>query len=149
VSCEVDLATPVYVWGDLHNDRSLGPDRVHRIGAMADAFRLGARPSMHNDPPVTPVDPLFNMWISIHRTSSSGKVFGANQAITAEQALAAYTVNAAHQFGMEEDAGSLEVGKYADFVVLERNPLKVDPDDIRNISIESTVLGGRETYAVD
>ena len=50
---------------------------------------------------------------------------------------------------MEEDAGSLEVGKYADFVVLERNPLKVDPDDFRNISIESTVLGGRETYAVD
>jgi predicted amidohydrolase YtcJ len=143
------FTTHVYMWGDLHNDRSLGPDRVHRISAMADAFRLGARPSMHNDPPVTPVDPLFNMWISIHRTSSSGKVYGANQAITAEQALAAYTVNAAYQFGMEEDAGSLEVGKYADFVVLERNPLKVDPDDIRNISIESTVLGGRETYAVD
>jgi len=50
---------------------------------------------------------------------------------------------------MEEDTGSLEVGKYVDFVVLDRNPLKVDPDDIRNIRIESTVLGGRPTFVDD
>ena len=141
--------THVYYWGDLHHDRSLGPERAQRMSAMADAFRLGAGPSMHNDPPVTPVDPLFNIWISMQRTSSSGKVYGADQAITAEQALAAYTINAAYQFGMEKDTGSLEVGKYADFVVLDHNPLKVDPDDIRNIRVESTVLGGRETFADD
>ena len=88
---------------------------------------------MHNDPPVTPVDPLLNMWVAVTRQSTTGRVLGADQAITPQQALEAYTVNAAYQFGMERDAGSLEAGKFADFVVLDRNPLKVDPDEIRNI----------------
>ena len=101
---------------------------------------------MHNDPPVTPVDPLLNMWIAVNRQSISGKALGADQAITPQQALEAYTINAAFQFGMEKDAGSLESGKFADFVVLDRNPLKVDPAEIRNIGVLATVRGGMITY---
>ena len=114
---------------------------------MADAFRAGMRPSMHNDPPVTPVDPLLNMWIAVKRTSKGGRLLGAEQAITPKQALETYTINAAFQFGMEKDAGSLEVGKYADFVVLDQNPLTVDPREIRKIKVLATVRGGRITYS--
>ena len=114
---------------------------------MDDAFRAGLKAAMHNDPPVTPVDPLFNMWIAVNRGSSSGRTLGADQAISPLQALQAYTINAAYQFGMEGDAGSLEVGKLADFVVLDRNPLEIDPVDIRNIRVFATVLGGRVTYS--
>ena len=141
------FTTHVYYYGDIHHETTLGPERSQRLSAMADAFSAGVKPAMHNDPPVTPVDPLLNMWIAVNRQSTSGRVLGADQAITPQQALEAYTVNAAYQFGMEKDAGSLEAGKFADFVVLDRNPLKVDPDEIRNIHVMATVRGGLITYS--
>jgi len=141
------FTTHVYYWGDLHYERTVGPELVHRLSAMGDAFRTGLRASMHNDPPVTPANPILNMWIAVNRTSSSGRAIGADQAITPLQALEAYTINAAYQFGMEEEAGSLEVGKLADFVVLDRNPLKIDPDEIKDVRVLATVLGGRVTYS--
>lgn len=139
--------THVYYYGDLHFEKTLGPKRVQRLAAVKDGFDAGIKPAMHNDPPVTPVDPLMNMWISMNRTSTSGRVLGPDQAITAQQALEGYTINPAYQFGMEKDAGSLEPGKYADFVVLGSNPLKVDPAEIRDIQIVATVRGGLVTYA--
>jgi predicted amidohydrolase YtcJ len=141
------FTTHVYFFGDLHYKKTLGPERAQRLSAMADAFRAGLKPSMHNDPPVTPVNPLLNMWIAVQRKSQTGRILGPDQAITPQQALEAYTINAAFQFGMEKDAGSLEVGKFADFVVLDRNPLKINPDEIRNIRVLSTIRGGRITYA--
>jgi len=140
------FTTHVYYWGDLHYEKTLGAERAERLSAMADGFKYGVSPSMHNDPPVSPVDPLLNMWISVERKSQSGRVLGMNQAISPEQALEAYTTNAAYQFGMENDAGSLEIGKFADFVVLDKNPLKVEPDSIRNIRILTTVRGGNITF---
>jgi predicted amidohydrolase YtcJ len=141
------FTTHVYYWGDLHYEKVLGPVRAQRLSAMADGFRYGIKPSMHNDPPVTPVDPLFNMWIAIKRTSQTGRVLGGDQAISPHQALEAYTINAAYQFGMEQDAGSLEVGKFADFVVLDSNPLKIGPDKIRYIRVLTTVRGGTITFS--
>lgn len=141
------FTTHVYYYGEIHYEKSLGPERAQRLSAMADAFKAGIHPSMHNDPPVTPVDPLLNMWIAVKRESKSGRVLGNAQAITPKQALEAYTINAAFQFGMEKDAGSLEAGKFADFVVLDKNPLKIDPDEIRNIRVLVTVRGGLITYS--
>lgn len=141
------FTTHVYYYGDVHYNKTLGPDRAQRLSAMGDAFRWKTTPTMHNDPPVTPVDPLLNMWVAVNRQSRSGKVLGANQAITPEQALQAYTINAAFQFGMEKVAGSLEPGKYADLVVLDKNPLKVDKSEIRKIKVLTTMRGGLITYS--
>lgn len=139
--------THIYFWGDLHYKRTLGPELSQRLDPMGDAFDAGLRATMHNDPPVTPADPILNMWIAVNRRTSSGRLLGKDQAITPGQALQAYTTNAAYQFGMEDDVGSLESGKLADFVVLDLNPLEVDPDEIRNIQVLATVLGGRVTYS--
>ncbi|UTW47670.1 amidohydrolase [Bacterioplanoides sp. SCSIO 12839] len=139
--------THVYYWGDLHYERTVGPDRSERLSAMADAYKAGIQPTMHNDPPVTPVDPIFNMWITVNRTSSSGREIGKDQAITAQQALAAYTTNAAYQFGVEDQLGSLEVGKKADFVVLDADPLSIDAAALRDIEVQATVVDGRLVYA--
>lgn len=141
------FTTHIYYYGDIHYETTLGPVRAQRLSAIADAFHAGLHPSMHNDPPVTPVDPLLNMWIAVKRQSNSGRILGLDQAITPKQALEAYTINAAFQFGMEKDAGSLEVGKFADFVVLDKNPLKIDPNEIRNIHVIATVRGGLITYS--
>ena len=131
----------VYYWGDLHYERTVGPELAQRLSAMGDAFRLGLRASMHNDPPVSPVNPIFNMWIAVNRLSSSGRELGRDQAITPLQALQAYTIHAAYQFGMEDDAGSLEAGKLADFVVLGRDPREVDTDELQTILVEKTFVG--------
>ena len=139
--------THVYYWGDLHATKSVGPDLAERMSAMGEAFDAGIPASMHNDPPVSPADPILNMWIAVNRESRTGKVYGAEQAITAEQALAAYTINAAYQFGLEKETGSLEVGKKADFVILDNNPLTAEPADIRDIKVLATVLDGRQTYS--
>lgn len=139
----------VYWFGDLHLARTMGPDRGQRLDPMGDAFAAGLRPAMHNDPPVTPVDPLLSMWTAVVRQSSTGRPVGADQAITAEQALAAYTTNAAYLFGIEADAGSLEVGKLADFVVLDRDPLAVPGAEIRAIEVLATVVGGGVVYRSD
>lgn len=139
--------THIYYFGELHYKSTLGPKRAQRLSAIGDAFKEGLKASMHNDPPVTPVDPLLNIHIAVNRTTDAGRVIGKEQAITPYQALEAYTINAAYQFGMEKDAGSLEVGKFADFTVLDKNPLKVDNKDIRHIRVVGTVCGGRLTYA--
>ena len=86
------------------------------------------------------------MWVAVNRKTRSGKVLGPDLRITPEQALAAYTREAAYEFGMENEVGTLESGKYADFVVLAENPLTVDPDHIKDINIVATVMNGRLTY---
>lgn len=140
------FVTHVYYWGDLHYQTTLGPEKSKRLSALGDAFELDIKASMHNDPPVSPVNPLLNMWIAIKRESTSGQVLGKAQAITAQQALQAYTINAAYQFGLEKQTGSLSTGKLADFVLLSANPLKVAVDDIKDIKVISTVLNGREIF---
>jgi len=140
------FTTHVYYWGDLHYETTLGTDRAQRLSAMADGFKYGVHPSMHNDPPVSPIDPLLNMWIAVKRTSKNGRVLGGDQAILPQQALAAYTINAAYQFGMESESGSLEVGKNADFVFLSGNPLTVKLKQIKDIKVLKTVLAGVATY---
>lgn len=140
------FVTHVYYWGDLHQQTTLGPEKSKRLSALADAFELGIKASMHNDPPVSPVNPMLNMWIAMKRESTSGIVLGQDQIITAQQALKAYTINAAYQFGMEQQVGSLERGKFADFVMLSDNPLTVDIDKVKEIKVLSTVLNGNTVF---
>lgn len=140
------FVTHVYNYGDLHRDVFLGPKRGPRISALKVAFDKGIPAAMHDDAPVALPDPLFNMWVAVNRKTRSGKVLGADLRITPEQALAAYTREAAYEFGMEDQAGSLEPGKYADFVVLSEDPLAVEPDRIKDIDIIATVMNGRITY---
>ena len=87
------------------------------------------------------------MWIAVNRTSKEGRILGKEQAITPLQALAAYTTNASYHFGMGEKVGSLEVGKLADYVVLDKNPLKVNTAELRDINVLTTVRGGLTTYS--
>jgi predicted amidohydrolase YtcJ len=86
------------------------------------------------------------MWVAVNRLTSSGKVLGPDQRITPEQALLAYTREAAIVLGIEDQVGTLEPGKYADFVVLSENPLEVDPMKIKDIRVEATVMNGRITH---
>ena len=136
----------VYYWGDMHRDLFLGPERAAKIAATREAIKRGIPYAIHNDPPVTPPEPLHSMWVAVNRKTSSGKDLGPDLRITPEQALHAYTIGAAEVLGIEKEVGSLEPGKYADFVVLSENPLSYAPSKLDKIRVLSTVMGGKVTY---
>jgi predicted amidohydrolase YtcJ len=138
----------VHFWGDMHRDVLLGPKRAPQISAINSAIQRNIPYAIHNDPPVTPPNALHSMWVAVNRLTTSGKVLGLKERITPEHALLAYTREAAVVLGIEDQVGTLEPGKLADFVVLSENPLKVDPMKIKDIQIDTTVMNGEITYMV-
>ncbi len=136
----------VYFWGDMHRDLLIGPERASKINSINSAIERDIPYAIHNDPPVSPPNALHSMWVAVNRLTSSGKVLGPEERITPEQALLSYTREAAIVLGIEDQVGTLEVGKYADFVVLSKNPLQIDPMKIKEIKIEATVMNGRITH---
>lgn len=136
----------VFYWGDRHRDIFLGPERASRISPLKSALDHGLKFTIHNDTPVTPVDPLLLVWCSVNRVTRDGKVLGPEQRIGVYDALAAVTRDAAWQSFEENSKGSIEPGNLADFVVLAENPLTVDPMRIKDIPILETIVGGRTVY---
>ena len=136
----------VFYWGDRHRDIFLGPQRGARISPLKSAVDRGIRFSIHNDTPVTPVDPLLLVWNSVNRTTRDGHVLGGEQRIGVMEALRAVTSDAAWQNFDEKERGSIEPGKVADFVILESNPLKVPVNDIRQIGISETIVAGETVW---
>ena len=132
----------VYYWGDRHRDIFLGPERSERISPLSSALRHHLRFTLHNDTPVTPVNPLLLVWAAVNRVTSSGKVLGKNEAISVMDALRSVTSDAAWQNFEEKDRGSIEPGKLADFVLLDRNPLTVPSMEIRDLQVVETIVGG-------
>lgn len=139
------FTAPLYFWDEIHA-REAGEERVNDFCPLGDAERLGLRFNLHTDSPILPVDPLLQVQIAVTRTSRSGAVRGRHQAISVHAALRAVTIDAAFLNGEENVKGSLAPGKYADFVILERNPLAVPADEIRDIPVVATIVGGREVY---
>jgi len=131
----------VYVWGDRHREIFLGPERARRISPAASATERGIRYTLHNDTPVTPMRPLPLIWSAVNRLTASGKELGPEQCITPIQALRAHTIDAAWQVFREDDLGSIEAGKSADFAILSKNPL-THAETIKDIKVEATIKDG-------
>ena len=125
----------------------MGPDHAARLSPLKSAVDRGIRFTVHDDTPVTPVKPLQLVWDAVNRITTSGKVLGPEQRITPREALRAVTIDAAWQNHEEHLKGSIEVGKLADFVVLEENPLSVAPEHIRDIRVLTTIVGDEVVYA--
>jgi predicted amidohydrolase YtcJ len=83
----------------------------------------------------------------VTRTSAEGKVYGAKQRVTVEEALRAWTLGGAFASFAEDRTGSIAAGKLADFVVLSADLTKVRPESIREIQVEMTVIGGKVAFA--
>jgi len=134
----------IYYWGDLHVSTFLGADRARRMSPAASTLRLGIPLSLHSDASVTPVDPLFSMWVATTRETVSGRVLGEEERISLEQALYSVTLGAAHLLQQESEKGSITSGKLADFTILDRNPLEVrNTDQLKDIKVLATVVGGK------
>jgi hypothetical protein len=134
-----------YYWGDRHRDRFMGPERAARMSPAASAAARGLRFTLHADAPVVPIEPLRIVWAAVNRRSTSGAPIGPAQRIDVERALRAVTLDAAWQHFEERDKGSLEVGKLADLVILDRSPLD-DPEHVDTIRVLETIVGGRSVF---
>jgi predicted amidohydrolase YtcJ len=111
---------------------------------LGDLSRAGIRWSLHSDMPMAPADPLFLMWCAVNRITTSGRVAGPNQRISAEEALRGVTIQAAYSLKLEDEIGTISPGKRANLTILKKNPLSVDPSEIRNIGVWGTVMEGRK-----
>ena len=132
----------LWFWGDQHRDLTIGPDRASRMDAACTALRAGVPISLHSDSPVTPLGPLSTASYAASRRTSSGQVLGEHERITVPEALHAMTLGAAYLLKMDHEVGSLEAGKFADVAVLAEDPWDADADDLREITVRGTMLGG-------
>jgi predicted amidohydrolase YtcJ len=131
-----------FYFGDYHREKIYGPERTDRLNPIKSAMDLGISSTIHHDAPVHPVDQMMLMSSAVNRSSRSGVVGGKEQQITPYQAIQASTINAAYQFFEDDRKGSLTLGKIADLVILDANPLTSAKEDIRSIEVVQTVKDG-------
>ena len=134
----------------------LGPDKAASLFPAASAHNAGLRFSLHPDTTVTPPYPLFAVWVAKTRTTQQPTwypnnhagtcpvVLGSTESISIAQGIKAYTIDAAYEYGLDDELGSIEVGKKADFVIFSADPLSMEntPHDLSTIRTIATVHNG-------
>jgi predicted amidohydrolase YtcJ len=146
----------LHFWGQPLCQQVLGGPLAQSVYPASLAVKAGVPLTMHHDSPVTPPDPLFAMWVAKTRKTqdmpwypdayaSCPSVYNPGLAMSIEQGLKAYTIDAAWQYGRESTIGSISAGKIADLAILSDNPLKYEsnPDGLLKIKVLATVSQGR------
>ncbi len=131
-----------FYWGDEHYKLTVGPERALRMNACATALKHGVPMAIHSDAPVTPLGPLFTAWAAVNRLTASGRVQGESEKISVDEALYAITLGAAYTLKLDGEIGSIETGKRADFAILEGDPETVGGENLKDVKVWGTVLGG-------
>jgi predicted amidohydrolase YtcJ len=140
------FANHTWYWGDWHRDIALGPKRADFISPQATAWSIGLKPTAHNDAPVVPTDMMRLIWSSVNRRTQSGDILGPQERISVYRALQQVTINAAWQIGEDGVKGSIGAGKNADLVLLDGNPLTVDPAKLHEIKVVATIKDGKTIF---
>ncbi len=122
------------------------PDSCDQLYSFRSWRRAGLVVAGSSDAPVISPDPLLGIRDAIVRRTGGGRLLGPDERLSARDALALYTTAAAWSCHRENEIGSLEPGKLADFVVLDGNPLETDPEQITSLQVLATVLGGTPVH---
>lgn len=134
-----------YYWGDWYK-KIIEPDQANLISPAKSLIDEGMMITIHTDAPVALPNQMTIVDASVNRTSRSGIVIGADERITPYQAMQGITINSAYQSFEENKKGSLKVGKIADLVILDANPMKIDPTKIKEIVVLETIKDGKTIY---
>lgn len=141
------LVSYVHHRSQLQNWQGLGPDRSEATARLGTLERAGVTFGLHSDFAfaLLPISPLEAAWTAVTRLAADGTTVQAPaERIGLDRAVRAITIDAAYQIGMEREVGSIEVGKYADFTVLDEDPYAVDVNSVKDIPVWGTVLGGHK-----
>ncbi len=139
------FSSHTFFWGDDHI-RNFGIERASVISNLRHSIDIGLSCTDHNDSPILPPNVIFSMWTACNRVTRSGRVLGEDRRITPMEALKVHTINAAFQYFEEDTKGSITEGKLADFVIVDKNILKIDPNDIKDVKILETIKEGKTIY---
>lgn len=135
----------VYYWGDIHM-MNFGPERGNHISPVKDALDRGLTVNFHQDTPVTKPYMMHSVWCAVNRMSREGNIIGEDQKTDVYSALEAVTINSAYAYGEEDSKGSIKEGKRADMVILDRSPLDVPSEQLRDIKVLETIKDGKTIY---
>jgi predicted amidohydrolase YtcJ len=136
-----------YYWGDWYK-KIIGPQKAQEISPVKSALKKGVRVTTHTDAPVALPNLMMIMWTAVNRVSRSGTVIGPNERLTPYEALKSITISGAVQFFEEKNKGSITTGKLADLVILDKNPLKVDPMKLKDIKVLETIKEGNSVFKI-
>ncbi len=138
------FSTYVYYHGE--KMKEYGADRLENMFALRSFLKSGIRPTQASDYPPGPFEPMMALQSSVTRTDMKGTTWGSSQKVTVEEAIRIGTLHGAYASYEENVKGSITTGKYADLVVLGRDPFKEDPSTLVTIPIERTMAGGKWVY---
>ncbi len=133
----------IFYWGDTHI-KNFGKERANKISPAGEALKENVLFTFHQDSPVIEPNMFETIWCAVTRTTKNGIELGKEQKIDVLDAIKAVTINAAYQYFEENEKGSIKEGKYADLIILDKNPLKVELDKIKDIQILETIKKGKK-----
>lgn len=134
-----------FYWGDWHR-QIIGKEKADRISPIRSALDRGMKVTSHTDAPVALPNLMMILWTTVNRVSRSGEIIGPEERLTPYEALKSVTIWGAYQHFEEDKKGSLVEGKLADMVVLDQNPLKVDPMTLKDIQVLETIKEGKTIF---
>ncbi|HPB88284.1 MAG TPA: amidohydrolase, partial [Thermotogota bacterium] len=135
------LMAHVRYWGDVIPEL-VGDERGQRWCPVNSAIKYGVSYTFHFDGPTSPNKQLETLQTVTTRQTVGGSVLGPEERITIDEAIRGYTINAAYQLFMEDIVGSIEVGKFADMIILSENPRETPLDKISEIKVLATYING-------
>lgn len=147
----IPIPQPIFLYGEGESYRAgLGEDRVKWAYPLKSFIENGIATAMSSDCPATSGDelisPLLGIYVAVLRKTDADREIGPEQRISVEDALRLYTLNSAYATFEEGVKGSIEPGKLADFAVLSNDPCTVVKNDIKDINVEMTIVGGKIVY---
>ena len=136
---------PYYLWAlsDKYAENGLGVERGENLVALNSLAKRNVPTSYHSDFAMAPIEPLTLAWTAINRVTSNNNKVSQDQRVDTYTAMKAITISAARTLNLENDIGSIEAGKTANFTILKENPFKVDPMLIKDITVLATVYKGK------
>ena len=142
----IPLPFSTYVYYHGEKMQYYGEERLKHMFALRTFLDAGLRPTQASDYPPGEFPAMMALQSEVTRTDLHGHVWGANQRVTVEEAIRIGTINGAYASYEENLKGSIEPGKFADLVVLGRDPFKEDPSTLVSIPVERTMTGGKWVY---
>jgi predicted amidohydrolase YtcJ len=144
------IPTPFWTYVYYHGEKwsQYGEEKMRWMFAHRSFLDYGIRVVGASDYGPGPFEPLMALQSMVTRKDYRGREWGPNQKVTLDEALKIATVNGAYASYEEKTKGSITTGKYADFVVLEKDPHDVDPSAIKDIRVVHTVVGGTMAHSV-